>query len=244
MGGGHPLEPTVHSGGLMARRQPAALAELYGRIGYVWRDAKLIERALTHSSHGASGRAKDYERLEFLGDRVLGLVAAEELYRRFPDIGEGDLAHRLNLLVRRESCTEVALRLGLGEFIRLGNGTGRNASNRVLAEVSEALVAAIYLDGGLEPARSFILTHWQDLFERAAAVGKDAKTALQEWAHSKGLPEPTYGVAARRGPDHLPEFVMLVEVEGFPPASGEGPSKQAAEQTAATAFLRREGVWT
>ena len=227
----------------MARRSPADLAELYRRMGYEARDAELIDRALTHASHGPPGRAKDYERLEFLGDRVLGLVAAEELYRRFPDIGEGDLSRRLNLLVRQESCTEVALRLELGQFIRWGTGSGRIASNRVLAEVCEALIAAVYLDDGLDSARDFILRHWRDLFERAAAVGKDAKTALQEWAHTKGLPEPAYGEKTRRGPDHLPVFVMMVEVEGYPPASGEGPNKQAAEQTAATAFLLREGMW-
>jgi ribonuclease-3 len=228
----------------MARRSPAALAELYGRIGYEVRDAKLIDRALTHASHGSRGRSRDYERLEFLGDRVLALVAADELYRRFPDIGEGDLSRRLNLLVRQESCTAVAQSLGLGEYIRLGNRTNGIAGNpRVLADACEALLAAIYLDGGMEPARNFILRHWHDLFERAAAVGKDAKTALQEWALAKALPVPVYYEDTRRGPDHLPVFVMMVEVDGFEPASGEGPNKRAAEQAAATAFLLRKGVW-
>lgn len=227
----------------MARRSPAALAELYGRIGYQVSDRKLIDRALTHASHGAGGRARDYERLEFLGDRVLALVAAEELYRRFPDIGEGDLAQRFNLLVRRESCVEVAVALGLAQFIRSGTGTDHTASSRVLAEVCEALIAAIYLDGGLETARRFILHHWQGLFERAATVGKDAKSALQEWAHARGLPEPAYHEESRRGPDHLPVFVMLVAVEGYPATSGEGPNKQVAEQAAAQAFLEREGIW-
>jgi ribonuclease-3 len=227
----------------MARRSPAALAELYERIGYAASDQGLIQRALTHASHGASGRSKDYERLEFLGDRVLALVAADELHRRFPDIGEGDLSRRLNLLVRQESCTEVAQSLGLGNHIR-GARTNEIANNpRVLAEACEALLGAIYLDGGLEPARSFILRHWSDLFERAAAVGKDAKTALQEWALSKALPVPVYYEEKRSGPDHLPVFVMMAEVEGYEPAPGEGPSKRIAEQMAATAFLVREGVW-
>ena len=228
----------------MARRSPAALAELYRRIGYEASDEQLIDRALTHASHGAQGRDKDYERLEFLGDRVLALVAAHELYRRFPDIGEGDLSRRLNLLVRQESCTEVAQGLGLGEFIRWGNRTTDIVSNpRVLADACEALIAAIYLDDGLEPAQNFILRHWHGLFERAAAVGKDAKTALQEWALAKALPVPVYYEETRSGPDHLPVFVMMVEVEGYEPASGEGPSKRAAEQTAATSFLVREGMW-
>ena len=166
----------------MAGRSPAALVELYDRIGYAASDKGLIQRALTHASHGASGRRKDYERLEFLGDRVL-------------------------------------------------------------AEACEALLGAIYLDGGLEPARSFILRHWSDLLERAAGVGKDAKTALQEWALSKALPVPVYYEETRSGPDHLPIFVMMAEVEGYEPAPGEGPSKRVAEQMAATAFLVREGVW-
>jgi ribonuclease III len=228
----------------MARRAPAALAELHERIGYRVKDERLLDRALTHASHGSHGRTKDYERLEFLGDRVLALVAADELYRRFPDIGEGDLSRRLNLLVRQESCTEVAQALGLGEYIRWGTRTNDIASNpRVLADACEALIAAIYLDGGLEPARQFILRHWHDLFERAAAVGKDAKTALQEWALARALPVPVYYEETRRGPDHLPVFVMMVEVDGYEPSSGEGPSKRAAEQTAAQSFLQREGVW-
>jgi ribonuclease III len=227
----------------VARQAPAALGELYERIGYTVSDEQLINRALTHASHGAPGRTKDYERLEFLGDRVLALVAADELYRRFPEAGEGDLSRRLNLLVRQESCTEVAQRLELGKYIRWGNRTNDIASNpRVLADACEALIAAVYLDGGLEPARRFILRHWHDLFARAAAVGKDPKTALQEWALAKGLPVPVYYEETRRGPDHLPVFVMMVEVEGFPPTSGEGPNKRAAEQTAAEAFLARQAV--
>jgi ribonuclease III len=170
-------------------------------------------------------------------------VAAEELYRRFPDIGEGDLSRRMNLLVRQESCTEVALSLGLGGYIRWGTRTNDIANNpRVLADACEALIAAIYLDGGLEPARDFILRQWQDLFGRAAAVGKDPKTALQEWALARALPVPVYYEETRSGPDHLPVFVMMVEVDGHEPASGEGLSKRAAEQAAAQAFLRREGV--
>jgi ribonuclease-3 len=227
----------------VAKHSPAALGELYERIGYKVRNQKLVNLALTHASHGKAGRTRDYERLEFLGDRVLGLVAAEELYRRFPEVGEGDMSRRMNLLVRQESCTEVAQSLGLGEFIRWGTRTNDIANNpRVLAEACEALIAAIYLDGGLEPARDFILRQWHDLFGRAAVAGKDAKTALQEWALARALAVPMYYEETRSGPDHLPVFVMMVEVDGYQPACGEGPSKRIAEQVAAQAFLRREKV--
>jgi ribonuclease-3 len=228
----------------MGKRSPAALDELYGRIGYVFSDESLLDRALTHASHGTSDRQKHYERLEFLGDRVLGLVAAEELYRRFPRAGEGDLSRRLNLLVRQESCTEVAQHLRLGEHIRWGKRTGGLAQNpRVLADACEAVMAAIYLDGGIEAARSFFLEHWEDFLERAAKAGKDPKTALQEWALARGMPVPAYFEEARHGPDHLPLFVMTVEVEGCEPATGKGPTKRSAEQNAAEAFLLRQGVW-
>lgn len=228
----------------MVKRSPAALAELFGRIGYEFRDRSLLDRALTHASHGAQNITKHYERLEFLGDRVLGLIAAEELYHRFPRAGEGDLSRRLNLLVRQGTCTEVANKLQLGDYIRWGKRAGGLATNpRVLADACEALVAAIYLDGGLEEARGFVRRHWQPFFERAAKVGKDPKTALQEWALSRSLPLPVYYEEARRGPDHLPVFAMTVEVEGCEPATGEGPSKRSAEQSAAEAFLLREGVW-
>jgi ribonuclease III len=227
----------------VAKRSPAALGELFERIGYKVRDQQLINRALTHASHGVAGRTKDYERLEFLGDRVLGLVAAEELYRRFPDIGEGDMSRRMNMLVRQESCTEVAQNLGLGDYIRWGTRTNDIANNpRVLADACEALIAAIYLDGGLQPAREFILRQWQDMFDRSPAVGKDPKTALQEWALARALPVPMYYEETRSGPDHLPVFVMMVEVDGHEPASGEGTSKRGAEQAAALAFLQRQRV--
>lgn len=239
----HPLEPAVRRGGLVPRRSPAALAELYRSIGHEVSDKKLIGRALTHPSQGKAGRSKDYERLEFLGDRVLALVAAEELYRRFPDIGEGDMSRRLSVLVRQESLAEVAQRLGLGAHIRKGASSADVANNpRVLADVCEALIAAVYLDGGLEPARRFILDHWKDLIESSATAGKDVKNTLQEWALAKGLPVPVYREETRSGPDHLPVFVMAVEVEGYQPATGKGPSKRSAEQAAAEAFLMREGV--
>ena len=227
----------------MADRAEEALEALCGRIGHEFRDMALLDRALTHASHLTTGR-KDYERLEFLGDRVLGLVAAEELYSRFPRSPEGMLARRLVVLVRQDACAEVARELGLPDYIRKGHRAGGLANNpRVLGDACEAIIAAIYLDGGLEAARGFILRYWEPFFERAAKIDKDPKTALQEWALGSGLPLPAYIEETRSGPDHAPVFVMSVEVEGLENATGEGPTKRTAEQNAAEAFLTREGIW-
>jgi len=224
-------------------RSPEAVGALSERIGYTFKDPDLLDRALTHASHVTSGR-KDYERLEFLGDRVLGLVAAEELYQRFPRNPEGMLARRFVVLVRQDTCAEVARELGLAEHLRKGHRAGGLTNNpRVLGDACEALIAAIYLDGGLEPAREFILRYWQPYFERAAKIDKDPKTALQEWALGEGRPLPAYIEEKRSGPDHAPSFVMTVEVEGMSPAIGEGPTKRSAEQSAAESFLLRQGIW-
>jgi ribonuclease-3 len=240
-----PLGQAVRLGSLTvtAARSPEAVRSLSERIGYEFKDRELLERALTHASHLSSGR-KEYERLEFLGDRVLGLVAAEELYRRFPKSPEGMLARRFVVLVRQDTSAEVARELGLAEHIRKGHRAGGLVNNpRVLGDACEALIAAIYLDGGLEPARDFILRCWTPYLERAAKIDKDPKTALQEWALGEGLPLPAYIEERRSGPDHAPSFVMTVEVEGLPSAVGEGPTKRGAEQTAAEAFLLRQGIW-
>ncbi|MGE0212321.1 MAG: ribonuclease III [Parvibaculaceae bacterium] len=227
----------------MSGRSQEALRALCERIGHTFKDLDLLDRALTHASHLTTGR-KDYERLEFLGDRVLGLVAAEELYNRFPRSSEGMLARRFVVLVRQDACAEVARELGLPDYIRKGQRAGGLANNpRVLGDACEALIAAVYLDGGLEAARGFILRYWQPFFERAAKIDKDPKTALQEWALGAGLPLPAYIEETRSGPDHAPIFVMSVEVEGLEAATGEGPTKRSAEQNAAEAFLARQGIW-
>ena len=208
--------------------------------GVRFADPALLVQALTHSGDRRGGR--DYERLEFLGDRVLGLVIAEELFRRYPAEGEGLLARRLNQLVRRETCAEVARALGLHELMRTAKTAERKqvqASQKVLADLCESVIAAVYLDQGLEAARNFIISMWQPLFERHAEPPRDAKSALQEWAAAQGLPPPTYRNVARSGPDHAPEFTVKVAVPGLGEETGMGPSKRAAEQAAAGRLLDR-----
>lgn len=228
---------------LTAAQLAAALEE---RIGLAFADPDRLRRALTHAS--ARGQAgPDYERMEFLGDRVLGLVIAELLFRTYPDASEGELSRRINALVNAETCASVAEQIGLHEFILAGNEirtlTGRKRVN-IRADAMEALIAAIYLDGGLEAARKLILKYWEPLSQLAAADRRDAKTALQEWAHQVSGKAPVYSLESRQGPDHDPLFRVCVHVEGFEPGRGSGRTKRQAEQTAARSVLLREGLWT
>lgn len=208
-------------------------------LGYAFADPALLEEALTHRS--AVGRATDaYERLEFLGDRVLGLVIADMLMEAFPNENEGALARRLAALVREDTLAAVARDIGLGAEIRLGAGeseSGGRENNALLADVCEAMIAAIYRDGGLEPARRFIETHWSARLAAESAPPQDAKSALQEWAQARALPLPSYRVVEREGPDHAPVFTVAVEVEGKPAATASGASKRIAEQAAARKLL-------
>ncbi len=227
-----------------------AIAALEKRLGYAFKDKGLLDRALTHASIGEgarntkAGRLRDNERLEFLGDRVLGLLTAEALVDADPDAREGELAVRLNTLVKGETCAAVARAMGLGEALRLSGGetrTGGRDKPSILADACEAVMAALYLDGGLEAARAVYLTFWAEPFAKlSAAGGKDPKTVLQEWAQGRGKPLPSYVVAGRLGPDHAPIFTVEVTVEGIAPATGLGPSRQAAEKAAAEALLLRE----
>lgn len=214
-------------------------------IGYAFADKDRLDRAITHAS-ARPGKGSNYERLEFLGDRVLGLCIAEMLFRTFRDAKEGELSVRLNQLVSAESCAAVADDLELHRFIRTGADvkklTGKAMLN-VRADVVESLIAAIYLDGGLEAARGFILRNWQDRAARAEGARRDAKTELQEWAHARFGLTPNYRVDERAGPDHDPRFTVTVEIKGVPPETGIDRSKRAAEQAAATKILEREGVW-
>lgn len=229
--------------------QESGLAALEERLGHRFADRRLLVQALTHAS-AVEVRAKarlDNERLEFLGDRVLALVIAEMLLARYPDESEGGLAPRLNALVRRETCAAVATALGLGPALRLGRSeadTGGRLKPALLADACEAVIAALYMDGGLAVARRFIATQWQPFLDRLHAVPQDAKTALQEWAQGRGLAPPLYRLAGRRGPDHAPVFVVAVTVGDLPPVEAEGGSKRAAEQAAAQILLRQIGVWT
>lgn len=214
-------------------------------IGYAFTDKDRLDRAITHAS-ARPGKGSNYERLEFLGDRVLGLCIAEMLFRTFREAKEGELSVRLNQLVSAESCAAVADDLELHRFIRTGADvkklTGKAMLN-VRADVVESLIAAIYLDGGLEAARGFILRNWQGRAARAEGARRDAKTELQEWAHARFGLTPNYRVDERAGPDHDPRFTVTVEIKGVAPETGIDRSKRAAEQAAATKILEREGVW-
>lgn len=220
-----------------------AYETLFERLGHRFTDRGLLKLALTHASRNRKDR--HYERLEFLGDRVLGLVIAEELYHRNPTHREGNLAVRHSSLVRGDICSAVAKSIELEKFVAVGPAEqqkGVNASPTVLADVMEAVIAAAYIDGGLEAARSMVLRLWDPYLKEKRATRKDAKTFLQEWTLGKSLGIPGYRVISREGPDHAPRFAIEVMVSGKQPARGEGASKRLAEQAAAEAFLIRENL--
>jgi len=223
----------------MPGQSPAAkLAALEARLGHTFSDKSLLERALRHAALTGEPQT-DNERLEFLGDRVLGLAIAEELLRRFPDDPEGQLARRYNALVSKTACAAIAEAMGLESQVRdkRKHPSDSIATPRVMADICEALVAAIYLDAGLGAAGDFVLRHWQQGLETAEDTRRDPKSQLQEWALSKALPVPDYTVIAREGPDHAPVFTIEVTVQGHAPISGAGPSKRESEQAAAASFL-------
>ncbi|MBN9076704.1 MAG: ribonuclease III [Rhizobiales bacterium 65-79] len=214
------------------------------RIGHAFRDERLLQRALTHAS-ARGGRGADYQRLEFLGDRVLGLVIAQMLFQEYGTADEGELSLRLNALVNAETLAEISEEIGLMDLVRTGSDiktlSGRKRVN-LRADVMEALIAALYLDGGFETARDFVLRHWAPRSKGAGAARRDPKTELQEWAHQVSGAAPIYSVESREGPDHDPVFTVRAAVDGFAPAEGSGRSKREAEQAAATAMLLREKV--
>lgn len=227
-------------------RDPSAagVADLAEVLGHRFADPGLLQQALTHSSAfgAAAGRRRglSYERLEFLGDRVLGLLVSEMLYQTFPEETEGALARRLAELARKETIARVALSLELGRHLVLSRGEeeggGRNNPS-LLADACEAVLGALYLDGGLAAAKAFVERHWRPLLAADARPPKDAKTALQEWAQGAGLPLPSYRIRGSEGPPHDPVFEVEVMVEGHPPVTGSGRSRRAAEQAAAAALL-------
>jgi ribonuclease-3 len=222
--------------------------ELETRIGYAFADKALLETALTHiSALSGKSRMGSYQRLEFLGDHVLGLVVSAMLYDAFPKAEEGELSRRLADLVRRETCADVARGLDLGAAIKLGvseaNGGGRRRT-AILADVCEALIGAVFVDGGYPAAAAMIEHLWGERMRKPKRPLRDSKTVLQEWAQGRGLPTPHYREVERTGPHHDPEFRVVVELPDLPPAEGVGRSKRAAEQAAAAAFLGREGVVT
>lgn len=234
---------------MAAARRPSAdqLAEaLYGPTGHAFRDRQRLQRALTHASARGQHAGTDYERFEFLGDRVLGLVVADMLLAGFPDAPEGELSVRLNALVNAEALAEIAEEIGLPDLVHAGSDVrrleGRKRVN-LRADALESLIAVLYLDGGLEAARAFIHRHWMPRAKATGAARRDPKTVLQEWAHQSAASAPVYAIEGREGPDHDPLFTVSVRVGDFDAAVGRGRSKREAEQAAASALLVREGVW-
>jgi ribonuclease-3 len=230
-----------------ARVSAQKIAELEERIGHTFKDHARLVRALTHASAAkVAGDVSHYERLEFLGDRVLGLCIAELLFTQFPNAREGELSVRLNALVSGRTCTEISDEIELHDFIQAGTDvkhlTGKKMRS-VRADVTESLIAAIYLDGGIDAAKFFVNKFWNKrLMEDGGAI-RDSKTALQEWAHTHCGAMPTYRISKRSGPDHDPTFVVEVQIEGTKSSTGKGKSKRAAEQAAAQSVLLREAVW-
>ncbi|MEM9669733.1 MAG: ribonuclease III [Pseudomonadota bacterium] len=212
-------------------------------LGYSFKDRTLIDMAMTHPSALADRQRhqQSNQRLEFLGDRVLGLVIAERLYVRRPDEAEGKLAPRLNAFVRKDACAKAARHKGLDRFVMLGDSERHNGGakkEKILGDACESVIGAIYLDGGLNAARKFIESAWQPVFE-ANKVGRvrDPKSLLQEWAQARKYPLPSYRETGRQGPDHSPVFTVLVEIADAYSASGSGSSKQDAERAAAEYLL-------
>jgi len=213
--------------------------DLEAVLGHSFQKPERLDKALTHAS-AVEDRVQSNERLEFLGDRVLGLAIAETLYKRFGGEVEGDLGYRFTNLVRREALARVAREIGLGDHIRLSEGerdTGGAEKDGVLANACEAVIAALYLDGGFEAASAFIGRYWAELLDEAPEPTKDAKTSLQEWAQAQGKPLPSYTVIDRDGPDHAPVFTVEVSLPGASAVTGTGNNKRAAEQAAAEALL-------
>ncbi len=214
-----------------------AAQTLAAALGHEFARPELLDQALTHPS--ATARAT-YERLEFLGDRVLGLVIADMVYRAFPDEPEGALARRFTALVRKEALARVAETIDLGAHLRVSRGEaeqGGRSSMSLLADACEAVIAALFLDGGLEAARRFVERWWQPLLAEQAEPPQDAKTALQEWAQGQGLPLPAYRLVGSTGPPHDPVFDVEVSLPERSPAQGRGRSRRAAELAAAAALL-------
>ena len=212
-------------------------AELQTLIGYTFKDEQLLKLSLTHSS---AKKKNNYERLEFLGDRVLGLIMAELIYHRFPEESEGDLGRRLAPLVQGATIAQISAKINLADFIILSDAekaAGGRANDNILSDVYEALLGALYLDGGLEPCRKLITQHWTGVLEVMIRPPMHPKTEVQEWAQGRGLPLPLYEIVKQSGPDHAPSFEIELHIEGFKPARAEGRSRQDAEKEAALKFI-------
>jgi ribonuclease III len=222
------------------------MSALEERLGYQFQQPERLIQALTHAS-ATNARVESNERMEFLGDRVLGLVIAEMLLETFVGEEEGALGYRFTALARREALARVAREIELGEHIKLSEGerdTGGAAKEGVLANACEAVIAALYLDGGLTAAAAFIHKYWRPMLEEDLHPRKDPKTVLQEWAQAEGKPLPDYRIITRDGPDHAPSFTVEVQIKGETAVIGLGAAKRAAEQAAAEVMLAKLGVGT
>lgn len=231
----------------MSSRKAKERAALEERIGYTFADKSLLERALTHISALAGGatRVNSYQRLEFLGDHVLGLVISDMLFHAYPKANEGELSRRLADLVRKETCAEVARGMDVGPALKLGNSeshAGGRLRTTILADACEALVGAVFIDGGYDAAEALIDRFWKERMLKPLRPLRDPKTILQEWAQGRGLPAPAYKELARTGPHHDPQFRVAVNLPDRPQAEGLGSSKRAAEQAAAAALLNTIGI--
>jgi ribonuclease-3 len=224
-----------------------SLEPLQQRLGYLFKDPALLNLALTHVSAPKPSGGGNYQRLEFLGDRVLGMSVADILYRAFPDASEGELSRRLSELVRRETCAEVAAAWDVAPHVKLGAGeahAGERRNATILADICEAIIGAVFLDGGYDEARALVERAFGGLMDKPRQTLQDPKSALQEWAQGQGWPSPVYAVVEQSGPDHAPKFRIAVRVKDKQDAYGLGASKRVAEQAAARSLLLREGIWT
>jgi len=220
-------------------KQSGELKAFEARIGHHFAEPELLNRAVTHASMSSANR-DDNQRLEFLGDRVLGLVMAEALLALDPGATEGQLAPRFNALVRKETCADVAREIDVGTVLKLGRSemiSGGRRKQALLGDAIEAVIAAVYLDGGFDAARHLVLRLWGGRVETVEEDARDAKTALQEWAQARKLAPPKYITTARSGPDHAPVFTIAARLENGTEASATASSKRAAEQAAATSLL-------
>lgn len=225
-------------------RQVQGIRALEDRIGHRFADTNLIAAALTHVSAVTGRKRETYQRLEFLGDRVLGLAVSEMLYEAFPQADEGELSRRLAGLVRKESCAEVAREWGIESYVRLGENEKQTGATKaaILGDVCESIIGAVFLDGGYAAAKAVVTGAFATRMLSPDRPLRDPKTALQEWAQARGLPTPLYRETARSGPDHAPEFTICVEVRGHQNAEAKGLTKRLAEQAAAANFIAREGI--
>jgi len=222
----------------------AELSAFGARLGHRFADPALLIEAVTHPSLTSATRA-DNQRLEFLGDRVLGLVVAEALLAADTGAAEGQLAPRFNALVRKETCAGVAQDIDLGAVLKLGRSemmSGGRRKQALLGDAMEAVIAAVYLDAGLDAARAVILRHWQGRIDTVRDDARDPKTALQEWAQARGLGRPEYALIRRDGPDHAPTFTIEAQLADGQSEQASAPSKRQAEQKAAEALLARIGT--